>query len=59
MLDASFNSSTNCTDNTDQPKRHIAGNVSYYATRLSKNFKYEPKLHRKELNQLKTIPNFS
>lgn len=53
MLDASFNSSTNCTDNIDQPKRHIAGNVSYYATRLSKNFKYEPKLHRKRVKSIK------
>jgi len=38
----------NCIDNTDQPKMYIIGNVGYYATRFYKNFKYDPKLHRKK-----------
>lgn len=56
MLGASFNSSTNCTDNTDQPKMYITGNVGYYATRFYKNFKYDPKLHRKKM-RVKSIKN--
>lgn len=56
MLGTSFNASTNCIDNTDQPKMHIIGNVGYYATTVYKNFKIWSKIHRKK-KRIKSIKN--